>query len=579
MKKSPWRMVVEALVAEDVERIFGLSGNPTHLVDDLARHSKIQNVLVRHEHSGVACAYAHARVTGKPAVCYGNPGPGITNLVTALLEATSGSLPVIALSNGVPTNTDGRGAFQELDSVPMMRPVTKWAARIVAPETTPWVMQRAFSIAKNGRPGAVFIDIPSDLALRETTMPNYQPSLPRHRSRPEKDALGAAAKLLAAAKKPLAICGSGAVSAGAFGQIHNLAEMLGMPVFTTPGGRGIFPESHDLALGQVGLYFTEAGRRYFDDADVVLAIGSRLEDFSTGSWRLWPRKARFIQIEIHPEAMAMNLRPDVALLGDAALALDDLAGALDGHSLPSKLAREKSVAASRHKMLKRVAQEVAKQAQPIRSCQVVGAINRIFGHNTVMVHENGGADLWTYYWPYYQVLDAGDCVPMAEQTAMGMGVIGAIAAKMALPEKNVICVCGDGAMQMAMMELATAAEHRCGVTWVVLNNRALGWPQYIQKLERQAEVATNFEVSPDFTKLARAQGCKGIKVTDPAKVDAALKAAVKANHREQPVLIDVHIAKHDYPPHFTDYHRKIWGYGKRVPKPKAKGKKGASRAV
>jgi acetolactate synthase-1/2/3 large subunit len=168
---------------------------------------------------------------------------------------------------------------------------------------------------------------------------------------------------------------------------------------------------------------------------------------------------------------------------------------------------------------------------------------------------------------------------MAEQTAMGMGVIGAIAAKMAQPEKNVVCVCGDGAMQMAMMELATAAEHRCGVTWVVLNNQALGWPQYIQKLERQAEVATNFEVSPDFAKLARAQGCKGIKVTDPAKVDAALMAAVKTNHREQPVLIDVHIAKHDYPPHFTDYHRKIWGYGKRVPKPKTKRRKGASRAV
>jgi acetolactate synthase-1/2/3 large subunit len=259
--------------------------------------------------------------------------------------------------------------------------------------------------------------------------------------------------------------------------------------------------------------------------------------------------------------------------------MDDLAGALDGHSLPFKLAREKSVAAARNKMLKRVAGEVAQQAQPIRPRQVVGAINRIFGRNTIMVHENGGADLWTYYWPYYQVLNTGDCVPLAEQTAMGMGVIGAIAAKMARPEKNVICVCGDGAMQMAMMELATAAEHRCGVTWVVLNNRALGWPQYIQKIEGQAEIATNFEVSPDFAKLAAAQGCRGIKVTDPAKVDAALTAALKANQRDQPVLIDVHIAKHDYPPHFTAYHRKIWGYGKRVPATKTKGKKSPPRAV
>ena len=275
----------------------------------------------------------------------------------------------------------------------------------------------------------------------------------------------------------------------------------------------------------------------------------------------------------------MNIRPDVALLGDAALVLDDIAAALDGHDLPFKPARQTSVAVARNKMIKRVAKEVAKQTQPILARQVVGAINRIFGRNTIMVHENGGADLWTYYWPYYQVLDPGDCVPMAEQTAMGMGVIGAIAVKMALPEKKVICVCGDGAMQMAMMELATAAEQQCGVTWVVLNNRSLGWPQYIQKLEGQAEIATNFEVSPDFAKLAAAQGCKGIRVTDPARVDAALTAAVRANQRDQPVLVDVKVAKHDYPPHFTDYHRKIWGYGKGASKLKTKGKKGSLGTV
>jgi acetolactate synthase-1/2/3 large subunit len=564
MKISPWHMVVKALVAEGVDRIFGLPGNPTHLINDLSCHSNIQNVLVRHEHSGAACAYAHARITGKPSVCYANPGPGITNLVTALLEATSGSLPVIALSNGVPASTDGRGAFQELDSVPMMRPVTKWATRIVAPETTPWVMQRAFSIAKNGRPGAVFIDIPSDLALQEVKMPDYQPSLPRHRSRPEGKAVEAAAKLLIGAKKPLVICGSGSVSAGAFSQIYSLAEKVGMPVFTTPGGRGAFPESHALALGQIGLYFTEAGKRYFDDADVILTIGSRLEEFSTGNWKLWPEKASFIQIDIQPEAIAMNLRPDVALLGDADLALQDLYEALKGldQDLSSKSSREKSISIARTTILKDVAEEITQSAQPISPRQVVGSINRIFGPDTVMVHENGGADLWTYYWPYYQVLNTGDCVPMAEQTAMGMGVIGAIAVKMAQPEKNVICVCGDGAMQMAMMELATAAEYRCGVTWIVLNNQALGWPQYIQKLEGQKELATNFAISPDFTKLAEAQGCMGIRVTDPTTVNSALEAAVKANQQGLPVLIDVHIAKHDYPKHFTDFHRDIWGYGK-----------------
>ncbi|MGH6719721.1 MAG: thiamine pyrophosphate-binding protein, partial [Alphaproteobacteria bacterium] len=180
---TPWRAVVKALVAEGVDRVFGLPGNPLHLVADLARHAPgIRNVLVRHEHSGVTMAFAHARVTGEPAVCYGNPGPGITNMATALLEATSASLPVVCFANGTPLGADGRGAFQELDAAAHLRPVTKWATRIVDPATTPWVVERAFTMAKQGRPGAVFIDLPSDIALKPTAMAAYHRSGPRLRS-------------------------------------------------------------------------------------------------------------------------------------------------------------------------------------------------------------------------------------------------------------------------------------------------------------------------------------------------------------------------------------------------------------
>lgn len=560
-KKTVWRAVVEALAAEVVERVFGLPGNPLHLVADLEKHSNIENVLVRHEHSGVALAYATARVTGRPAVCYGNPGPGITNMATALLEATSASLPVVALANGVPLALDGKGAFQELDSVSLMRPVTKWATRVVAAEAVPWVMQRAFSIAKNGRPGAVFVDVPSDLGVTEADIPAYRPSLPRHLSRPEAGSVAAAAKLLAAAKAPLAICGSGAVSARAFAAVQRLAERLGMPVFTTPGGRGAFPEGHGLALGQVGLYFTELGKSYFDNADLVLSIGSRLEDFSTGGWRLWPKRAKLIQLDVDPAAIFLNLEPHVALVGDAALALDDVLAALPAVDATARDRRIAPLARRKARFLARIEAEGNRKRTPILTRQVVAAINRIFGPDTVMVHENGGADLWTYYWPYYRVLDVGGSVPMGEQTAMGMGFIGAIGVKLAQPDKKVVCVGGDGAMQMAMMELATAAEHKCGVTWVVLNNHALGWPQFIQRLERERQVATNFETSPDFAMLAKAQGCNGIRVSDPEKVDGAVRSALRANARGVPALIEVEIARHDYPRHFVTFHREVWGLG------------------
>ena len=197
----------------------------------------------------------------------------------------------------------------------------------------------------------------------------------------------------------------------------------------------------------------------------------------------------------------------------------------------------------------------------LRTPQILHALNAIFGRDTIMVHENGGADLWSYYWPHYKVLDVGDDVPMAEQTAMGMGVIGAIAAKLARPGKKVVCVTGDSAMQMAMMELATAAEQKCGVTWIVLNNQALGWPQYLQVLEKRPRVATDFAVSPDFALLAEAQGCKGLTVSTAAEIEAALSEALRSNRRGVPVLIDCRIPKHDYPPHFTRYHQEVWGLG------------------
>ena len=556
---TPWRAIAEALASEGVARVYGLPGNPLHLVADLVEQTGIDIVLMRHEHSGVSCAYAEARISRRPAVAFGNPGPGITNMATALLEASSASLPVIALANGTPLESDGKGAFQELDSVAHLTPVTKWATRIVDPATTLWVMARAFDVAVNGRPGPVFIDVPSDIGLREVDMAAYRPALGRHRSRPAADAVAAGAELAAAAKRPLIWCGSGAYASGAAEEVAACAEHLGAPVFTTPGGRGIIAEDHELSLGQTGLYFTEAGKAYFDSADLVIAVGTRLEEFSTGGWSYWPRNAKFIQIDTDPQAIALNQRPDVALVGDAALALADLRGVLAPLDAAARATRRGEIAALKGPYLAQVDAECAEPRRPIRARQVVAAINRVFGHDTIMVHENGGADLWSYYWPYYKVLDVGDDIPMGEQTAMGMGVIGAIAAKLVRPDKQVVCVTGDSAMQMAMMEMATAAEQRCGVTWVVLNNQALGWPQYLQVLTGKQEVATNFQVATDFVGVARAQGCEGRRIEDPAEVEAGLAAARDANGKGVPFVLDIAIEKHDYPPHFVQHHETHFG--------------------
>ncbi|NLD56059.1 MAG: thiamine pyrophosphate-binding protein [Burkholderiaceae bacterium] len=551
---GPWRAVVEALKKEGVRYVFGLPGNPKHLIYDLTEHSDIRFVLVRDEKSAVACAYAWGRLTGEPGVVFSNPGPGITNLVSGLLEATSGSVPVVAITNGVVQRYDGMGAFQELDTHTLMKPVTKWSNRVTDIRRVPWVMQRAFSVARNGRPGATFVEIPSDLSSQTAPMPDYEASTPRQRSRPETAAVAAAAALVQAAKQPVLLCGGGSIVAQAQAEVERLGMLIGAPVLTTPSGRGIYPEGGPLSLGQVGLYFSREGKAWHDDADLMIVVGSRLEAFSTNNWSFRPKNARMVRIDVDPDALSLNWRADADVVGDAALSLADIIAELERRGYQPQDERVKRIAEAGRRFTEEAAAEARDTRTPIRPPQLLEAVNRIFGHDTILMKENGAADLWCYYWPYYRVLDAGDCVPMGEQTMMGMGVIGAIGAKLARPDKQVVCITGDGAMQMSLCELATAAENRCGVTWVVLNNQAFGWVQYNQVLNRKPLVGTGFEVSPDFAAIAKAQGCHGILVTDPAEVDAAVTRAKELNAEGVPVLIDARIAPHDYYQGFVDIH-------------------------
>ncbi len=553
-QSSPWRAVVEALKAEGVTHVFGLPGNPKHFLYDLMEHSEIHFVLVHDEKSAVACAYAWGRLTGQPGVVFSNPGPGITNLVTGLLEATSGSVPIVAIANGVVQLQEGMGAFQELDTRTLMRPVTKWMERISDIRRVPWVMRRAFTAARSGRPGAVYVEIPSDLTDQRAEMAEYQPSAAYGRTRPDPDLVERIVDRLVQARQPVMVCGGGCVISGAAAEVARLADRLAAAVFTTPSGRGIYREDGPNSLGQVGLYFTAAGKAWYDEADVLLVLGSRLEAFSTNSWALYPKDACMIQVDLDPMAIGMNWLPAIGVLGDVSLTLRDIEQELDRRAYRRDDARAARLGDTSRRFVESCLQDARQHHQPIRTRQVLETVNRVFGHDTILMKENGAADLWCYYWPYYRVLDVGDCVAMGEQTAMSMGAIGAIGAKLARPDKQVVCFVGDGAMQMSIVEMVTAREWNCGITWIVLNNQAFGWVQYNQVLAQRPLVSTGFEIGSDFAAIARAQGCHGITVTEPNDVEAAVLEAQRLNRAGMPVLIDVRIAKHDYSDHFVAIH-------------------------
>ncbi|MCK4962752.1 MAG: thiamine pyrophosphate-binding protein, partial [Anaerolineales bacterium] len=277
------------------------------------------------------------------------------------------------------------------------------------------------------------------------------------------------------------------------------------------------------------------------DADLVFTVGTRNESYSTHQWRDFPEGARFIQIDISPSEIGKNWIPDTGIVGDAKIVLRQLIDAIHDEAIAAEDFREmprvKEVLKAKEGFEKEVEAECMVEATPIPARRAVYELSRVFGQNTILVSENGSQDSWSYCCPHFKVQDGSGCVPVAEQTCMGMGVVGAIAAKLARPEKKVVCVTGDGAFQMYMKELPTAAQYKAGCTWLVLNNSALGWVKHHQMTAAGWNTST-FQVQPDFVKWAEACQCFGRRIEKASEIRPALEEALKANERGIPAVLD-----------------------------------------
>lgn len=561
-KKSPWQVVVEALKAERVEHLFGLPGNPLFLYDDLYDNPDISPILVRHEVSGAFMATAYGRLRGQPGVCFASPGPGITNLVSGLLEAWTGCFPLVAITSAPSREFEGMGVFQEANSLGLVRPVTKWAVRVDIPERVGWAIARAFSLATNGRPGPVYLEIPADVAAHDVDMPEYRLLARSIRCCADPTLVDQAVALLKESRRPVIWAGGGVILSKAEAELQAIAKALQAPVITTPQGRGSISEDHPLAFGQVGLYRTKSTAMAYDDADLVLIVGSQCEEFQSGLWKQFPKGARLIQMDIDASQLGRNWIPDIGLVADAQLGLRQLTQGLNSEdqAMAKRRSRLADLQLAKAAYEKQVAAECDTIERPIRAKRVVHAINRVFGGSTILVNENGGMDLWSYYCPYFKVLEEGGCLAPAEQTCMGFGVTGVIGAKLARPDQYAVCVTGDGAFQMFLSELGTAVQYGAAATWVVLNNHSLGWIKYIQQTLGERYIAADFTSQPDFVQLAVSAGCHAERVIEPEQVESALERAKRANDDGQPAVLDVSIEAWDgYPSGFYDFHKNVWG--------------------
>jgi acetolactate synthase-1/2/3 large subunit len=553
-----WEAVVLALKAEGVPYVFGLPGDPRHLYDALAAAEPDggpRPVGVRFETSGAFMAMAYARATNQIAACFGCPGPGIANLVPGILEAYSGCTPMLVLGVRSSRQTYGRGSFQETDHIAMLDSITKWAKTVETPETIPWVMRRAIQIATSGQPGPVYVELPGDVGLGVWEIPAYVRAVPAPRPAADPVAVAAAADLVAAAKRPLLIAGGGTILSGAGEAVGQFAERFGIPIQTTPAGRGSVAETHPLFCGLTGLYRTTFPRKVYESADLIVTVGSRMEEFQGGFLPL-PEGAKLIQIDIEPFELGRNWSPDVAIQADARLAIEALGRALEERGASPNAEYEVEIIAGRGAAIAAAAADAEANLErgdmPMKGKSIVHEVNRVFGENTILVKENGGQDLWSYYWPYYQVLDAGCCVPPAEQTAMGYGVVGAMAVKLARPDRQVVCTAGDGAFQMQLHELGTAVQEGLPVTWVVLDDSAFGWVQWIQKRTESPIVATQFSPETDLAESARAAGIEAVRVDAADGLRPALEAAKRANADGRPFVV---VAPVDQAHHHAEFDR------------------------
>lgn len=546
--------VVDVLLAQGTTHVYGMpGGHVLGILDAITTSEGIESILVRHEHSAAAMAAAHAQLTGEPGVVLVTAGPGVTNTLTAVAEAYVGALPLVVLSGRGATATVMRGASQELPTHLMFAEACKWTVRVDRADLLAEAVHRAFVVARSGKPGPVLVDIPRDLLAQQVPARTWPTAGVRQRVTPDPSVVTQVSDALAGADRPLVIAGGGVLASEAADRVRRLAELLGAPILTSLAGRGSLPDEHALAAGGLGAHKNMVSKRLLHEADVVLGLGTRFEEMET-NWQpaAMPRpEATYIQVDLDPEELGRSIPAAIPVLGDIRATLDAVLDRLDGDERveAARTARERDelprlreeVAALRRS----VADLAASEERPVSPVRVIREAREVFPANTVLgvdvgalSQHIGGA------FPFFDVHEPRSTI--VPSSFYGMGFVSAAmpAAKIVHPDRPALCFVGDGSFQMHMNIVPVAAQYRLGVTWVVLNDEALGSIWDIQHyLFEDRTTDTEFVFQPDFAQLAAACGAHGERVEDPLEVRAALVRALKANQDGQPAVVDVRVAR------------------------------------
>jgi acetolactate synthase-1/2/3 large subunit len=551
MQLNGGQALMKALEMEGVDVMFGLPGGAILPVYDPILDSPIRHILVRHEQGAGHMAEGYAHATGRPGVCMVTSGPGATNVVTPLCDAYMDSVPMVCITGQVPFPAIGTDAFQECDTVGITRSVTKHNELITTAQDIPLAVRQAFHLATTGRPGPVLLDIPKDIVDPQNprsrmewewpsdrdvanSLPGYRPTTKGHPKM-----IRQAAEMILAARKPVIYAGGGILKARAAEALRELAELTGIHVVTTLMARGAFPDDHPLCLGMPGMHGTYTAVTSMQRSDLLIALGSRFDDRVTGKLDGFAPDAGIIHVDIDPAELGKVRRPDVPIVGDCRLVIEELVTAIrdlqaTGSDFPDRSEWHATVAGWRAEHP--LAYAPAEPGDALKPQYVIERIRAANTDDTIVASGVGQHQMWaSQYWrfnePYTWVNSGG-------LGTMGFSVPAAIGAKVGRPDRTVWAIDGDGCFQMTAQELVTAAAERIPVKVAILNNAYLGMVRQWQEMfyeERYSEVYLSPDL-PDYKLWAEAMGCVGMRVESPDEVDAAIQKANEIDDR--PVVID-----------------------------------------
>ena len=529
--------VVKALQEENVEILFNYPGAATiDIMDELYKQDPVKVILPRHEQALAHAADGYARSTGKVGVCMVTSGPGATNLVTGIATAYSDSVPMVCITGQVDLALMGNDAFQEVDTVGIVRNVSKYAVTVRDRKDLGRILKEAFYIARTGRPGPVVVDIPkniqkamgSDVYPDEVNIRGYKPNTTVHIGQVKK-----ACSVIAKAKRALFLLGGGISISGANELMTQLVDKTGIPVVTTLMGKGAISSRHPLYLGNVGIHGGYAPNVAITDCDVMISIGTRFNDRITGKLSTFAQNCKIVHIDVDAASISKNIKVDIPIVADAKLAIEALLEYIEPHDLsdwPAQL-----------QQLKEDRPVTQAGEEGLTPQNIIDYINNHYDR-PVVATDVGQNQLWTTQFleieGNHQLLTSGGL------GTMGYGFPAAIGAQFGNPTKRVFAICGDGGVQMNIQEFATAMHYHLPVTLIVINNGYLGnvrqWQQLFYDkryactnlLMDESAIVTRdmidndeFEYVPDFVKLAEAYGAQGIRVTKVEELEAAFTTA------------------------------------------------------